>query len=180
MNRLLQPKIEAEVAFVLGTDLDHDGPIDAAQVRDAMAYASPALEIVDSRIAGWDIGIVDTVADNASCGLYVLGPSRVPPHDFVPAEVAMTLQANGETVSSGSGADCLGDPLLAVAWLAMTVRDRGRPLRAGEVLLSGALGPMVTIEPASTHTASISPLGSVTAAFGPRDRVAADEEREPA
>jgi 2-keto-4-pentenoate hydratase len=167
MERLLQPKIEAEVAFVLGADLHRKGPITSEHVRDAVAYAGPALEIVDSRIAGWDISIVDTVADNASSGLFVLGAAQVSLEQFTPAGVEMTLHRDGHLESEGNGVECLGDPLVAVAWLAMSARDRGRPLRAGEVILSGALGPMVTVEPASTYTATISALGSVSAVFGP-------------
>src|SRR3954451_14775497 len=109
-ERLLQPKIEAEVAFVLRDDLT-DGPLDVAQVRAAVAYATAALEVVDSRIAGWDITFGDTVADNASSGLFVLGERQLTPDDFQPVEVEMTLELDGDQVSTGNGAACLGDPL---------------------------------------------------------------------
>ncbi|MCW2943916.1 MAG: 2-hydroxypenta-2,4-dienoate hydratase [Actinoallomurus sp.] len=169
-TRLLQPKVEAELAFVLKADLDHDGPITDGQVREAIDYAVPALEIVDSRVAGWDISIVDTVADNASSGLFVLGESRVPLDELDPVAVSMTLRRNGEQVSAGSGADCLGDPVTAVAWLATTARDYGDPLRAGEVILSGALGPMVPIEAGDEFVAELTGLGSVRAVFtGPAE-----------
>ena len=163
-DRLLQPRVEAEVAFVLGRDLV-DGPLDVGQCRAAVDYAVAALEIVDSRIKGWDISFADTVADNASSGLYVLGTERLTLDDFEPAEVLMGLLVDGELVSSGDGAACLGDPLNALSWLAQRAREFGDPLRAGQVILSGALGPMSPVQPGSTVRASIKPLGSVSATF---------------
>lgn len=163
-GRLLQPKAEAEVAFVLGADLDHE-ITGVAQVRAAVAYAAAALEIVDSRIGDWDITITDTIADNASSGLYVLGGTRLTLEEFEPRDVVMTLYADGEPVSEGDGAACLGDPLEALVWLARTARDFGEPLRAGQVVLSGALGPMVPAPPGVTVRAELSRLGSVTATF---------------
>jgi 2-keto-4-pentenoate hydratase len=168
-ERLLQPKIEAEVAFVLRADLT-EGPLGAAQVRAAVAYATAALEIVDSRIAGWDITFGDTVADNASSGLFVLGKRQLTLDEFEPVEVSMTLTLDGEEVSTGSGAACLGDPLEALAWLARTARDLGDPLRAGQVVLSGALGPMVATPPGSVVTAHVGRLGTVSATFSGEDR----------
>ena len=163
-GRLLQPKIEAEIALVLGADLtSHD--CTATDVRAATASVSPALEIVDSRIADWDITIVDTVADNASSGLFVLGDARVSVGDVEPAEVLMQLHRGDELVSEGSGRDCLGDPLNAAAWLAATLARRGEPLRAGDVVLTGALGPMVPAMPGDVFTARISDLGSVRISF---------------
>lgn len=163
-GRLLQPKAEAEVAFVLGADLDHEVS-GVADVRPAVAYAVAALEIVDSRIAGWDIKITDTVADNGSSALYVLGDRRLTLEEFEPVDVVMELYSGDELVSKGDGAACLGDPLLALAWLARTARAFGEPLRAGQVVLSGALGPMVPAAPGSVIRAELSSLGSVTAAF---------------
>ncbi|WP_199506035.1 2-keto-4-pentenoate hydratase [Geodermatophilus sp. TF02-6] len=168
-ERLLQPKTEAEVAFVLREDLT-DGPLDVAQVRAAVAYATAALEIVDSRIAGWDITFGDTVADNASSGLFVLGERRLTLAEFEPVDVPMTLQLDGEQVSSGSGAACLGDPLIALSWLARTAAELGDPLRAGQVVLSGALGPMVATPPGSSVSADLGPLGTVSATFSRKDR----------
>ena len=168
-GRLLQPKTEAEVAFVLGADLT-EGPLDAAQVRAAVEYAIAALEIVDSRIAGWDITFGDTVADNASSGLFVLGETRLGLEQFEPVEVPMVMRLGGRVVSEGSGAACLGDPLAALAWLARTAREFGDPLRAGQVVLSGALGLMVAIPPGSVVSAELGPLGSVAAAFSGEDR----------
>jgi len=168
-GRLLQPKAEAEVAFVLGADLD-DEHLDISAVRAAVDHAVAALEIVDSRIAGWDITIVDTVADNASSGLYVLGDRRVRLDDFEPVDVSMRLSTDGELASEGTGAACLGDPLRALLWLARTARDHGDPLRAGQVILSGALGPMVPALPGATVRADISSLGSVGATFSSKDQ----------
>ncbi|MER5438740.1 fumarylacetoacetate hydrolase family protein [Streptomyces sp. NPDC002790] len=164
VSDLLQPKVEAEIAFVLGADLA-EGPLDDAQIRAAVAHAVPALEIVDSRIAGWDITFGDTVADNGSSALYVLGAAAEPLAEFEPVEATMTLKRHGEAVSSGDGAACLGDPLTALAWLARTARDVGDPLRAGQVVLSGALGPMVPAAAGDVFTADIGGLGSVSVRF---------------
>ncbi|MDQ1035391.1 2-keto-4-pentenoate hydratase [Streptomyces sp. V3I8] len=163
-GRLLQPKVEAEVALMLGTDLPYRDPTVADLLR-ATVFALPALEIVDSRIADWDIGIVDTVADNASCGLYVLGATPVRLDRVDLRAVTMTLTKNGETVSEGTGADCLGSPLLAALWLASTLAGLGDPLRAGDIVLTGALGPMVVAAEGDEFTARIEGLGTVTTSF---------------
>ncbi|EME67061.1 2-oxopent-4-enoate hydratase [Rhodococcus ruber BKS 20-38] len=164
LSRLLQPKVEAEIAFVLGWDLC-DGPLDDAQVRGAVEYAVAALEIVDSRITGWDITFADTVADNGSSGLFVLGTERRRLDEFEPVTARMRMWLDDEIVSTGTGAACLGDPLHALAWLARTARDFGQPLRAGQIVLSGALGPMAPLPAAGTVRAEITGLGSVTATF---------------
>lgn len=163
-GRLLQPKIEAEVAFILACDLDAPdiGPDD---VLAATASVVAALEIVDSRIADWDISIVDTVADNASSGLFTLGPERHPADGLDLAACPMRLWRDSEEVSTGSGAACLGHPAVAVAWLAATARSYGQPLRSGEIVLSGALGPMVPVRAGDRFTAEIGGLGRVTAVF---------------
>jgi len=168
-GRLLQPKIEAEIAFVLARDLDAPdiGPDD---VLAATGSVAAALEIVDSRIAGWDISIVDTVADNASSGLFTLSPERRPPGGQDWAACSMRLWRDGEEASTGSGAACLGHPAIAVAWLAATARSYGQPLRAGEIVLSGALGPMVPVQPGNHVTAEITGLGRVSAVFAGRPR----------
>lgn len=166
-SRLLQPKAEAEVAFLLSEDiLDTSDP---ASIRAAVALAFPALEIVDSRIADWRIGITDTVADNASSGVFVISEKGTPLDRFEPADVTMTMRRGEEIVSQGNGKACLGDPLNALAWLASTAIEFGSPLRAGDLVLSGALGPMVTIAPGDVFTADIPPLGSVTARFTKRE-----------
>ncbi|BAH47233.1 2-keto-4-pentenoate hydratase [Rhodococcus sp. NPDC019627] len=164
LSRLLQPKVEAEIAFVLGRDLV-DGPLDDAQIRAAVDYAVAALEIVDSRIAGWDITFGDTVADNGSSGLFVLGADRRTLDSFDPVAAQMQMFIGDTEVSTGTGAACLGDPVRALAWLARTAREFGQPLLAGQVILSGALGPMAAIDSAGTVRADITGLGSVTATF---------------
>jgi 2-keto-4-pentenoate hydratase len=168
-DRLLQPKVEAEIAFVLGSDLDAP-QLDVAAVREAVHYAVAALEIVDSRVAGWDIRITDTVADNASSALFVLGQNRFSLREFEPADVTMTMAVNGQMVSQGRGDACLGDPLNALLWLAETARDFGEPLRAGQVVLSGALGPMAAVSPGDEVHAEISALGTVSATFSRKER----------
>lgn len=165
LGAVLQPRVEAEVAFMLGSDLV-DGPLEMADVRAAVAYAVPALEVCGSRIAGWDISFGDTVADNASSGVYVLGPRRVALGELEPREVEMTMSIDGTIASTGKGIDCLGDPLHALQWLALQSRDLGDPLRAGELVLSGALGPMRPVSPGSRVTATITGLGSVAVTFG--------------
>lgn len=163
-HRLIQPKAEAEVAFVLGRDLASEH-ITIPDVIRAVDYALPALEIVDSRIAGWNIRILDTVADNASSGLYVLGnePKRLDGLDL--RLCGMVMEIRGEPVSTGAGAACLGHPLNAVLWLARVMARAGRPLKAGDTVLSGALGPMVPVTWGSVVEARIAGLGSVRAAF---------------
>ncbi|MFG2800797.1 2-keto-4-pentenoate hydratase [Streptomyces pseudovenezuelae] len=163
-GRLLQPKVEAEVALVLGRDLPHRA-CTVVDVLRAVDFALPALEIVDSRIAGWDISLVDTVADNASCGLYALGATPVPLTAVDLRAVTMTMTRGGETVSEGTGADCLGGPLNAAVWLASALAERGDPLRAGDLVLTGALGPMAPASPGDVFEARISGLGSVRVGF---------------
>jgi 2-keto-4-pentenoate hydratase len=164
VHRLLQPRIEAEVAFGLARDLD-DPAVTPAGVAHHVAWAAPALEIVDSRIAGWDITFGDTVADNGSSGLFVLGAARVPLDQVSPADVTMTMSRDGVVVSRGTGADCLGDPLAALCWLARTAVEMGEPLRAGQVVLSGALGPMVDVRPGERYAATVTGLGTVSVRF---------------
>lgn len=163
-GRLLQPRIEAEVAVVLGADLTSTEPT-LEEVAAAISGVRAALEIVDSRIAGWDIRITDTVADNASSGMFVLGDVELPLTEIRPVDVTMELERDGEVVSAGTGAACLGDPLVAVQWLARTAAGLGQPLRAGEIVLSGALGPMVPVTPGERYVARISGLGEVRAIF---------------
>ena len=159
--RLMQPKVEAEVAFVVGRDLASARP-SYGEFLGAIAYALPALEIVDSAIADWKISLVDTVADNASCGLYVLGDQPVETGRLLLGEVGMMMTKNGQTISVGTGAACLGHPLRAAYWLALTMAQRGQGLRAGQVILSGALGPMVPVAAGDVVHAQIGALGSVS------------------
>lgn len=161
---LFQPKAEVEIAFVLERDLDRDG-VTLTQVIDAIGYALPALEIIDTRISDWDLNIVDTIADNAASGRYVLGtrPVRLEMLDLLLC--GAVVERNGEGVSFGAGIACLGNPLHAVRWLARTMIAVGRPLKAGDVVLSGALGPMVSVAPGDFIEARISGLGDVCIAF---------------
>jgi 2-keto-4-pentenoate hydratase len=165
-GELLQPRVEAEIAFVLGADLP-EREVTGPEVLRAVEFVLPAIEVVDSRIADWDISIFDTVADNASSGLFVTGgsPRRLDAVDDL-RSCEMSLEADGELVSSGSGAACLGHPLNAVRWLANAVASRGEPLRAGEIVLSGSLGPLAPARSATTYEATIRGIGSVRAAFG--------------
>ncbi len=165
-GRLLQARVEAEVALVLAEDMPLTG-YTADDVRAATRYALPSLEIVDSRVAGWDIGFVETVADNASAGMYVVG-TPVPLGSLDLRAVRMSMTRNGEVVSSGTGAQCLDDPLIAAAWLANTLSSFGDPLRAGDVVLTGALGPVVPALPGDVFAATISGLGDVSVHFGGR------------
>ncbi len=164
VSALQQPRIEAEIAFVLERDLTLEQP-GAADVMNAVAYALPALEIVGSRIAGWNIRFVDTVADNASSGAFVLGTTPRKLSDFDVRLCGMVMTRRGEPVSTGAGAACLGNPIHAVTWLARTMARLGSPLRAGDVVLSGALGAMVAVQPGDVFEARIHGLGSVRAVF---------------
>lgn len=161
VSHLLQPKIEAEIAFIVGRDLK--GPIPSwGEFLSTLDYALPALEIVDSAIHNWKITLEDTVADNASCGLFVLGNQPIEIGTFNLAEVKMELLHNNKIASEGSGAACLGHPLKAAWWLACTMCEKGIGLKAGEVILSGALGPMVNVQAGDNVTAYIDRLGSVS------------------
>ena len=161
---LIQPKAEAEVAFVVGRDLT-DERVSLAEVIRAVEFALPAIEVVDSRIADWKIGIIDTIADNASSGLYVLGSQPKLLKDIDLRLCGMVLECRGEPLSTGVGAACLGNPLNAMWWLARTMARAGRPLKAGDTVLSGALGPMVPVQWGDVMEARIAGLGSVRAAF---------------
>jgi 2-keto-4-pentenoate hydratase len=160
-SRLIQPRAEAEIALVLAHDLDN-APHGFAEIVRAVAFALPAIEVVDSRIEQWQISIVDTVADNASCGLYVVGGRPVPLSALDLRALPMVMRINGTEVSTGSGAACLGNPLHAARWLADTLCQRGIPLRAGDVVMTGALGPMKPIVVGDCVEASFGDLGTVT------------------
>lgn len=167
MRTLVQPRVEAEVAFVLGRDIaaESEAEITLDLVRAAVEVALPALEIVDSRIADWDIEFTDTVADNASSGLFVVGRDGRGLDEVEPREVTMSLTINGEERSSGTGAACLGDPLEALRWLAVQAWRFGDPLRAGHLILSGALGPFVPFAPGDRVEATISGFAPLVAKF---------------
>lgn len=161
---LAQPKIEAEIAFVIGRDITVSNP-GHLDVINAIEYALPALEIVGSRIANWKIRIADTIADNASSSAFVLGTSPRKISAFDLRLCGMVMEQRGNPVTVGAGAACLGNPINAVVWLARTMSQLGTPLREGDVVLSGALGPMVPVTPGDIFEARINGLGSVRAAF---------------
>lgn len=163
-SRLLQPKVEAEIAFVIAHDLAGAAP-SYAEFLSSLGYALPAIEIVDSAIADWKITLVDTVADNASSGLFVLGDQPVPVGALSLGDLGMQMNRNGQSVSTGSGAACLGHPLRAAYWLARTMAARGQGLRQGQVILSGALGPMVPVAAGDLVQASVGALGEVSCRF---------------
>jgi len=164
VGRVLQPKAEAEVAVVLERDLD-DEQVTLSQLISAIAYVLPAVEIVGSRIKDWDIKLVDTIADNASSGLYALGtrPRKLSEVDL--RMCAMLMERKGQIVSMGLGAACLGNPLNAALWLARKMAEVGRPLQAGDVIMTGALGPMVSVAPGDVIETTIAGLGTVKTAF---------------
>lgn len=162
---LISPKVEAEVAIVLGKDLN-DPQASLADLIGATAYALPALEIVDTRVRNWDIQLFDTVADNASAAGFVLGADPRRLDQLSLREARMTLARGDEEVSRGSGRDCLGHPLNAALWLARQSARFGEPLHAGDIVLTGALGPMVAIARGDRFEAEIEGLGRVAVEFG--------------
>lgn len=165
MRSLIQPRAEGEIAFVLKNDLIGPGVTSAAVLR-ATEGVMACCEIVDSRIRDWRIRIQDTVADNASCGVLMLGDRMVHPRRVDLGTCGMVLEKNGDVVGTGAGAAALGHPCNAVAWLANTLGKLGIPLRAGEVIISGSLGPLLAVESCDTLRVAIGGIGSCTVRFG--------------
>lgn len=163
-DRLIQPKVEAEIAFVLDRDLTA-ADTTPTELQRAIAYALPAIEIVDSRIRDWRIGLLDTVADNASSGLYVLGNRPVGLETLDLPMCGMVMETRGQPVSVGAGAACMGNPLVAALWLVRKMAEVGPPMKAGDVILSGALGPMAPAAPGDAFRVEINGLGAVTTCF---------------
>ncbi|GAA6142730.1 2-oxopent-4-enoate hydratase [Hydrogenophaga sp. 5NK40-0174] len=163
-SRMIQPKAEGEIAFLLKRDLAGPG-VGVADVLAATECVMPCFEIVDSRIRDWRIKIADTVADNASCGLFVLGGQAVSPMDIDLQTCGMVLEKNGEVLYTGAGAAALGSPLNAVAWLANTLGSLGGGLKAGEVVLSGALAAMAPAAKGDSFRVSIGGLGDCSVRF---------------
>ena len=164
MSELMQPKVEGELAFVLGADLPNED-VTLEELKAAIAEVRASIEVVGSRIEGWNIRISDTIADNASGSHYILGQEGKPLAEVQTAEVRMALKKNGAVASEGSGAACMGDPLNAALWLAKTMAAGGRPLMKGEVLLSGALGPMVPVENGDSFTLEVEGFAPVEVRF---------------
>ena len=164
LDGLIQPKAEAELAFVLERDLIGPG-ITATDVIRATAYVSPCFEIVDSRIRDWKIKIQDTVADNASCGVFLLGQAKGDPRKIDLQLAGMSLQRNGALHSTSVGASVQGSPINAVVWLANTLGRLGLPFRAGEVILSGSQSPLLPVTDGDDLVCTIGGLGTCRARF---------------
>ncbi len=163
-HRLIQPRAEGEIAFRLNKDLRGPG-ITAEDVLDATDYVSACFEIVDSRIDDWKIKIQDTVADNASCGVFVVGSEQVDPRSLDLAAAPMTVWCNGEQVAQGLGSAVQGHPANAVAWLANTLGEFGIPFLAGEMILSGSLAPLLPIKSGDEYTLRIEGIGDAAIRF---------------
>lgn len=164
INTLIQPKIEAEIAFVLKEDIV--GPdITIEEVLQKTDYVVAALEIVDSRIKEWNISLVDTIADNASFGGYLLGSTKLDPKKIDLTQIEMSLFKNGELINTGTGAAVLGDPAFCVAWLANKMSEFNISLKKGEVILSGALSAAIPCQKGDTFEAQFSDLGSISCSF---------------
>ncbi len=165
MDALIQPKAEGEIAFILKRGLTGPG-VTIAEVLAATECVMPCFEIVDSRIENWKIGIQDTVADNASCGVFALGGSARSPHAVDLDLCGMVLEKNGDVVATGAGAAALGHPASAVAWLANTLGPLGISLKAGEIILSGSLATLVPVAAGDHLRVSIGGLGDCSVRFG--------------
>jgi len=161
---LIQPRAEAEIAFILKSDLNGPG-VTAKDVLDATESIAPCFEIVDSRIDDWKISIVDTVADNASCGVFVLGEARADPRDFDLPALRVTVTKNGQPLSEGYGSAVQGSPLQAVAWLANTLGGYGVTLDKGDVILSGSLVPLAPAKAGDSFEMELHGVGRCAARF---------------
>jgi len=164
IDELLQPRVEGELAFVLKRSLSGPG-ITAAEVIAATDLLLPAIEIIDSRIKDWKFTIQDTIADNASSGMFVVGSQPMSLNQIDMKTIGLTLRKNGEVVSTGAGAACLADPVNAVVWLANKLGELGTEIEAGQVILSGALGPVTPVVPGDYVTVQIGRMGEVGVRF---------------
>lgn len=164
-SKTLQPKAEAEIAFILGAGLPSPDTT-AEEVAAAVATVHAAIEIVDSRIADWKITFADTVADNGSSAFFVISDTGVPLAGLDLESAPMEMTINGSVVSTGMGAAALGNPLNAAAWLARTLAERGEPLKTGDVLLAGALGPMVALTSGDRVQANVGTIGTCGFDYG--------------
>ncbi len=163
-GNLIQPKAEGEIAFRLKADLAGPG-VTEQRVLDATETIIPCFEVVDSRIQDWKIKIQDTVADNASCGVYVLGSNEVDPRDFDLPNLKMKIYKNDEFHSEGLGSAVQGNPLTAVAWLANTLGELGIPFKAGEVILSGSLAPLIPVVAGDRMHLELEGVGTASCSF---------------
>lgn len=162
--QLIQPRAEGEIAFCLKHDIKGPG-ITAQDILDATEWVAPCFEIVDSRIENWNISIVDTVADNASCGVFVIGKERIDPTSIDLAAAQMHIEHNGQPAGSGVGAAVQGHPAQAVAWLANTLGEYGIEFKQGEIILSGALAPLIDAQAGDEFSMTIEGLGSCSVSF---------------
>ena len=163
-GKLIQPKVEGEISFCLGKTLMGPG-VTVADVYNAAAWVAPSIEIVDSRIKDWKIRLADTIADNGSSAMFMLGGRMVPAGDVDMRLTGMTLEKNGELVSSGALAEVWGNPAAAVAWLANKLGAHGIPLEAGYIVMSGAVTAALPAAAGDVFTASFQGMGSVTVRF---------------
>lgn len=162
-NKVIQPRVEGELSFRISKDLA--GDVSAEDVIEATEYVCASIEICDSRIKNWDIRLEDTLADNASSCLVVLGKNKLKPKlDELP-KLKMKFIHNGEVVGQGSGADCLGNPANAVAWLAGALARFGAKLTAGDIVMSGALAPMISAKSGSRFEIDFENLDRVSVSF---------------
>jgi len=163
-SRYCYPRVEVEVGFILGDTLPGEGCTEEDVIR-ATSFVAPAIELIDSRIVDWRIGLVDTIADNASSAGYILGPERVPPTELDLKKIEARLMRNGEQVAEGRSDAVLGDPVIAVAWLARKVASFGVRLEAGHVILPGSVHRAVDVAPGDEFTAEFDGLGHVDLSF---------------
>ncbi|MGE3799597.1 MAG: 2-keto-4-pentenoate hydratase [Candidatus Kapaibacterium sp.] len=163
-DQLLQPRVEGELAFVLKKSLSGPG-ITAAEVIAATDFVLPAIEIIDSRIKDWKFKIQDTIADNASSGAFVVGSKPMGLSEINTCTIGLTLRKNGQVVSTGAGVACLGDPVNAVVWLVNKLGELETEVEAGQVILSGALGPVSPVVAGDYVTAQIGRMGEVSVRF---------------
>ncbi|HHN67201.1 MAG TPA: 2-oxopent-4-enoate hydratase [Thermopetrobacter sp.] len=162
---MIAPRVEGEIAFVLADDLAGPG-VSEADVLAATDFVAPCFEIVDSRIRDWKIRITDTIADNASCGMFMIGPRAVSPFDLDLSTCGMVFELNGEITATGAGAAALGaSPLTTVAWLANAFGARGESLKAGEVILSGSLVPLQPVKVGDVARIHVGGLGDLSIRF---------------
>lgn len=164
MSELMQPRAEAEIAFVLGKDLDQE-ILSTVDILNAVDYAVASIEIVGSRIKNWDIKIADTIADNASASHWVIGHRPVKLQDLDLINCKMKMTNNGKIVSEGMGKACLGSPINALLWLAQKMVAMKQPLKTGDLILSGAVGPMISAKAGDNFNVTIEGLGSVSVSF---------------